>query len=346
MDAPTPQTLLRDDLAWDRFVAGQPSPPIAQLTAWAHANAPEGWGSVRVTSASASGCHGAQLLLHRMRPGCWQRGYAAHGPVGAFDDRESVAAFTTSIRAVGRRLRLSHVLIDPELPRTDRLMAWLAAEGWLVASPRRHRTRIIDLDRDEAAIFAGFESRCRRSIRIGVRVGVRVEEGGEADLPAFHGMYADTMRRAGRAAHPEAYFRSLWADLAPSGRAQLLLAMADGSTGPLAATLLVACGQRVTEVCAGTTLAGEACAANHVLKWQAMCRARAAGYLEYDMYGLPTDGVALFKRAFGGREVEYVGYQVLVIDPIAYHALGIARWVRGSLRSLVSGGSDSGDIAL
>ena len=86
MDDPTTERLLHDDEEWDRFVTTRPNPSIAQLTAWAHANVHTGWGSTRVVTTTGSGCVGAQLLLHRMHPGHWQRGYVPHGPVGMRTD--------------------------------------------------------------------------------------------------------------------------------------------------------------------------------------------------------------------------------------------------------------------
>jgi lipid II:glycine glycyltransferase (peptidoglycan interpeptide bridge formation enzyme) len=326
---PTAATLLHDDAAWDAFVAGQPNPPVSQLTAWARANTFEGWASTRVASTSAGGRQGAQLLLHRMRPGRWARAYAPHGPVGDFADRGSVAAFTEAIHLAARRAHLSHVLIDPELEHTDRLETWLKAEGWTSVSERPHRTRVVRLDQEETGILAGFEPRCRRSIAKGQGFGVRVVDGDEADLPTFHRLYEPTMRRAGRSFHTEGYFRSLWHDLAPVGRAHLLFAMPEGAGEPLAAVLLIGCGDRVADMFVGTTSLGEEQQAHHILKWGSMRRARAAGYREYDLYGLPNDGVALFKRTFGGRVIDYIGHWMLVTDPIGYHALRIARRVRG-----------------
>jgi lipid II:glycine glycyltransferase (peptidoglycan interpeptide bridge formation enzyme) len=312
-------------------VASGATPCIAQLSAWAHANAHAGWGATRVIADTPNGPVGAQVLLHRMHPGHWQRGYAAHGPVGRFADRAAVAAFTAALRAVAHRLDLSHVFIDPELVRDPALEAWLTDEGWHPDPTLHHRTRILDLTASDEELLAGFERRCRQSVHKSERLGVRVVDGTAADLPAFLAIHGDTMRRAGRAAHPEAYLRTLWEELAPAGQARLLFAVAEDVPDPLATMLLVGCGPRLADAYGGTTEAGEHRRANHLLKWEAMRRARAWGYRELDLWGLPNDGVAEFKRAFGGREVEYVGYWTLVTNPVAYRALHAVRDLRGLL---------------
>lgn len=335
MEGHVADQLRTDDGAWDRWVADGPTPCVAQLTAWARANAHAGWGSARVVADTPGGPVGAQVLLHRMHPGRWHRGYAAHGPVGRFLDRESVAAFTQALREAAHRLELSHVFIDPELTREPALEGWLATEGWTVDARLLHRTRLVDLECSDDQLLAGFERRCRQSVHKSARMGVRVVEGDREGLTAFGRIHADTMRRAGRPVHPDGYVRSLWDDLAPGGHARLLFAVADDVPAPLATMLLIGCGSRIVDTYGGTTAEGEQRRANHLLKWEAMRHARAWGYRELDLWGLPNDGVAAFKRAFGGREVEYVGYWTLVTNPLAYRALHAMRDLRGLLHGAV-----------
>lgn len=145
-----------DDDAWDTFVADAATGSFPQLTAWAEANVGKGWRATRVVAESATGPVGAQLLVHRMRPGPWSRAYAPRGPIARELDQEAVLSFTRGLRAAAGRLRLSHALIDPEVERGGALEAWLAAAGWRSAGEIQiNRTRVLDLRQPEIGPLVG-----------------------------------------------------------------------------------------------------------------------------------------------------------------------------------------------
>jgi lipid II:glycine glycyltransferase (peptidoglycan interpeptide bridge formation enzyme) len=68
--------------------------------------------------------------------------------------------------------------------------------------------------------------------------------------------------------------------------------------------------------------------ANYLLKWEAIRRSREAGAEEYDLWGLPTAGIAHFKEGFGGREVQYVGAWDLDLDRLGAMAIRSAEAAR------------------
>jgi lipid II:glycine glycyltransferase (peptidoglycan interpeptide bridge formation enzyme) len=112
------------------------------------------------------------------------------------------------------------------------------------------------------------------------------------------------------------------------------------ATGELVAALLVvSCGRRAVDLYGGTTAEGAATRANYLLKWEAIRSCRAAGVTEYDLWGLPRDGIEQFKSSFGGRRIEYVGAWDLVTDPLGRAVLDAgqalrARYMRWRYRSV------------
>jgi lipid II:glycine glycyltransferase (peptidoglycan interpeptide bridge formation enzyme) len=331
-----------DDRRWDAFVESSSTRPIPQLTAWALANASDGWRMTRVATSTPSGVVGGQLLLHRMSRSPWSRAYAPRGPVAEHLDAGTIAAFTRVVREEARRLRVVSVVIDPEVEAGAGWEARLAAEGWQRNPEPSSRTRIIDLTLSEEAILAGMHRKCRQSIAKAERLGVRTREGTGDDVAVFHALHVATQHRAGRKAHSEGYFRGLWEGLAPRGAIRLLFAVAPGTEEPLATVLLVSCAGRVADVYGGTSTEGERRRANYLLKWEAIRSSRAAGLREYDLWGLPSPGVAEFKRAFGGREVEYVGFWSLVTDRLGWSALRLVRLIRGGIRRDRTSAPDGG----
>ncbi len=311
----------RDRAEWDAFVAAAPQGSFPQLTAWARANAEKGWGVSRLALASGTGLVGAQILVHRMRPSPWARGYAPRGPLAEDLDQKALTDFTASVRAASRRLRLSHLVIDPQLPAGHAAEGWLEALGWRrIGAIQINRTRVLDLTLPEKALWSGLRSSARWSVNKARRSGYATDDAGQAGMVDFERIYLETARRVGF--QPGAAFRTVFREFEADGAARLLLARAPG--GEAVATLvLLSCGRRIIELYGASTREGALGRANYLLKWEAIRSSRERGFYSYDMWGTDERGVAEFKAGFGGEEREYIGAWELVTDRPA-------RWVLDS----------------
>lgn len=324
----TAAILRSDDDAWDRFVAQAPNGSFPQLTAWAQANAVKGWHVVRIVTDAADGPVGAQILLHRMRPGPFQRGYATRGPVAGTLDRPTLAAFTAAIERQARTLRLSHVVIDPELPPGP-VEGWLRELGWRpLPAIQIDRTRILDLAVTEDVLWSDLRSSARWSVNKARRTGYTVEDAGADGLDAFEALYLETAQRVGF--EPNAAFREAFSAFDRRGLARLYLAR-DPDGVPAATLLLFDCGDRAIERYGASSAAGAAGRANYLVKWEAIRAARARGLVRYDMWGTDHAGVATFKAAFGGVEHQYIGAWELVVNPLIHGAFASVAGIRTRL---------------
>jgi lipid II:glycine glycyltransferase (peptidoglycan interpeptide bridge formation enzyme) len=314
--------------AWDAFVAGAPNGSFPQLSAWAEANATKGWSAHRVVADTPDGPVGAQLLVHRMRPGPWSRAYAPRGPVARAVDRGAIAAFTDAARAAARTLRLVHLTVDPELEAGSPVEGWLRGAGWRPIGPIQiDRTRIIDLARPEAELWGDLRSSARWSVSKSRRSGFVVTEPGEAGLGDFERLYLETARRVGF--DPGAAFRAVYRAFARRAAARLLIA-SDAEGVPAATLVLLDCGDRVIELYGASSKAGAQGRANYLVKWEAIRSSAERGMARYDMWGTDEEGVATFKASFGGTERRYIGAWRLVTDPRAHAILSAAARVRGA----------------
>jgi lipid II:glycine glycyltransferase (peptidoglycan interpeptide bridge formation enzyme) len=180
--------------------------------------------------------------------------------------------------------------------------------GWRSARRIQQRlTRIIDLARSEEEVWQDLHRKARQSVTKSRRLGVRVVTADGSRLEDFYRVYTSAAGRAAMFARSYDSFRLLWDELAPRRMAHLSFAEFEESGEPVATLLLTSCGDRVFDMYGGTTNAGEARRANYLLKWEALARCRAAGFREYDLWGLPHPGIARFKAGFGGQQVEFIG---------------------------------------
>jgi lipid II:glycine glycyltransferase (peptidoglycan interpeptide bridge formation enzyme) len=324
--------LASQDATWDRFVAASAQPSYLQTSAWATIKAPNGWRSIRVTSDG----FGTQVLVARRRGVPWGIGYAPRGPVQmASLDRQALIQLTGDMRRVAREQRLAWVRVEPEMEDAPAAREALTELGWVSAPHvQPDRTRIIDIGQDEPAILAQMHRKCRQSITKSERLGVRVVEADGSRLDEFYVIHTDAMRRAGISPRTIGTYRLMWDTLQPRGQARLLFAEVEATGEAVATLFLVGCGPRITDLYGGTTDEGGRLRANYLLKWEAIRRCRESGYTEYDLWGLPREGIEQFKSGFGGREIDYVGAWDLVTDPLGRRVLQAAAHARGMWRRL------------
>ena len=320
---------------WDAFVEANDPGSYLQMSGWATVKAVNGWTAQRVTSADGAPI-GAQILVRRPHPMPWGFAYAPRGPVACGWTAEAVGAFTTAVREglPASAGRISHVRIDPEIEADGpldpggALRRALRVAGWRPAAPiQPNATRIVDLRRDEDALWGDLRKKWRQYVNKARTGGLTVVEADGTRLGDFYRIYQETAVRAGFLIRAESAYRDVWDAYAPSGHARLLFA--ETATGePQATLLLVRAGPRVVEPYGGMTAAGAESRANYLLKWEAIRSSREAGATSYDLWGLATGGIAHFKTGFGGREVRYIGAWDLVLSPLGRQAYELGQRVR------------------
>lgn len=186
---------------------------------------------------------------------------------------------------------------------------------WIV---RDHQTFLLGL-RDEEAMWSGMEGRCRTSIRKAEREGIRVaiEPARDADLASgscFRSLYESTMdlRGAGSSYYfDDDYYSRLRASLGE----RLLLGTATDERGEVLAASLFMVGPTNLHyhLSGGTREAGRRGATN-MLIWESARHGRALGLSGLHLGGgvLNGDGLAKFKRSFGGTALTYRAAGVVI----------------------------------
>jgi lipid II:glycine glycyltransferase (peptidoglycan interpeptide bridge formation enzyme) len=340
---PVAARIERDTAAWDAFVASTALAPYLQASPWAEVKARNGWRAHRLLVGGGERALGCQLLVHPVGPLPWSVGYAPRGPVGKGLDEALVTAWSSALRRLAGRLRLSHVVVDPEIQAGGPELGWFRRAGWRpCSSPQPARSRWIDLERPEETLWGDLRPKWRQYVQKARRNGIEVVEAGPGRMDEFYAIYVDTARRAGFPYRTESTYRAVEAAFSAHGRARLLIAQ-DGSGTAQATLLLVGWGRRMIEPYGGMTRAGAESRANYLLKWEAIRRARAEGYAIYDLWGLSHPGIAHFKAGFGGREVTFIGGLQLDLWPLVRRAVDAVQTMRvAAVRRGLTGGRTAG----
>jgi peptidoglycan pentaglycine glycine transferase (the first glycine) len=328
---------------WDAFVRSNDRASYLQTAAWARVKASTGWSPVLLGfDAGRFGenqAMGAQLLTRSIPGTPWRFAYAPRGPIPAAWNDHTIGEFTGLLRLAGADGgplgRTAIVRIDPEIgagsafdmvDETGKVFGrttieeWLHGSGWRRAPDMQpHRTRIVDLTADEAALWSGLRKKWRQYVNKARSNGIVVRDVDPTVEPGafetFHQVMRDVAKRTALPLRSAQTFREVWEAFAPTGESRLLFA--DDAKGETQAVLLlVRCGTRVVEPYGGMTDAGAESRANYLLKWEAIRSSREQGATSYDMWGLIGTGIDYFKAGFGGREVTYVGAWDLALSPV------------------------------
>lgn len=316
---------------WDDFLATQPSTGFMQSSWWANFRATVGFDYFGVTLKDHDALVGGALVqkLSYAPQQCFY--YIQDGPVLPDDASVASQIFEATLKVIEQHRHaepetVSHLRIEPRwqfLPSFVRGFHTPTGEDSYM-EPRD--TLCIDLRPTEEAILAQMKPKGRYNIRVAQRHGVTVvEDTSEQGLTDFLRIYKRTAIRQGIETKPPSYFRTLISTLIPLN--QVALFFADYHGRRLATALVVYFGQRATYFFGGSLAQYRRVMAAYLLHFAIMRRAKALGYAWYDLWGIAPANIpdhrwqpiSVFKRKFGGLELNLVPALDYVYDPVAYN---------------------------
>ena len=337
---------------WQAFVEATPSGDFLHDWAWGDVAAFDGEPQRRFVLEDGGRIVAAVALQSRPLPRGRSFWYVPHGPVLDYAHpraQERLAAVVKWLQVAGRDQGAIAVKLEPRLAVDDPALALfdLPDVVRLADTLQVGQTRIVTLGGDEE-LLDGFDKDTRYSVRRAIREGVEVWVFNDAEdlrpIDDLHALVEETQRRAGFPMPALKRYRIAWHGLAKAGRANILEARHGGEL--LASGMLVVEGDRSFYLFSGSRreLAGEQKRfASYALQWGMLQLARQRGVRHHDLWGVappgagpehPWHGVGLFKKGFGGREVQWGGSWDVVVDAPLYRLRETTSTMRGWLRGL------------
>ncbi len=337
---------------WQTFVEATPSGDFLHDWAWSEVAAFDGEPQRRFVLEDGGRIVAAVALQARALARGRSFWYVPHGPVLDYahpQAGERLAAVVKWLRVAGREQGAIAVKLEPRLAADDPALALFDLPD-MVRLPdtlQVGQTRIVEMAGDEE-LLAGFDKDTRYSVRRAIREGVEVWVFNDAEdlrpIDDLHALVEETQRRAGFPMPALKRYRIAWHGLAKAGRASILEARHGGEL--LASGMLAVEGDRSFYLFSGSRreLPGESKRfASYALQWGMLQLARQRGVRHHDLWGVappdagpehPWHGVGLFKKGFGGREVQWAGSWDVVVDARLYRLRETTSAIRGWLRGL------------
>ena len=219
------------------------------------------------------------------------------------------------IRAIGKSRRALWTMVT--LPPCSALPS-CSKRGCRVS---HGSTYIVDLTPDIEEIWRNLDSKRRNNIRKALKEHVVAEETEDkSDLKRHIDMVSATFSRQGLVPPSLSVQQRAWETL--DDYVKLFVARFGGRA--IGSMTVLRFGKRA---CAWTAEHDEAHQQKYctsLLFWHALEWAKNEGMEEFDLMGAGVPGIARFKKAFGGRLVEYP--MIEMRGPVASVILGLYRW--------------------
>ncbi|MCB2180239.1 peptidoglycan bridge formation glycyltransferase FemA/FemB family protein [bacterium] len=305
------------DEEWENFLRSQPTGHHVQSSAWGIFKASSGMKVLRIIVKEEDKIVGGAQILLRSLPIIGSIGYITRGPV-AKDDRADILEFLfdhlETTAKEHQLLVLSIGLPTAEKPYMDQLEKrnYMPSDFYVIPPT----TVLTNLEGDDSEIMSQMKSRTRRNIRKGLKSGLVVREGTEADIPLIFSWMEETAKQDHYYHYDLDYYYKALEILKANNILELFVADYDGE--PISAIFVGVLGDWSVFKWGASSGEHLETRPNELLHWHAMQWSKEFGCKYYDMGGITPDvaealnngedlpdskgsGIAHFKLGFGEK---------------------------------------------
>ncbi|HUV09205.1 MAG TPA: peptidoglycan bridge formation glycyltransferase FemA/FemB family protein [Spirochaetia bacterium] len=199
-------------------------------------------------------------------------------------------------------------------------------------------TVLLDIRPEDEKILAGMKHKTRYNIRLALKKGVVVTDGGPEELDFWYALYRKTALRDRITIHSPDYYRTQFRlSREYKGRSpeyRLLLARHGGTV--LAGIIVAFLDKKAWYLFGASGDEGRNLMPTYALQWKAVQLARERGCETYDFFGIPPSndpghpmhGLFQFKTGFGGTIINRPGCWDVVLGSLRYPLYVSAERVR------------------
>jgi len=317
-------------LAWNEFLETTDATGFMQSSWWALCRAPAGFEHFAVIVKDQGTILGGALVAKWTYAPQRSFYYVQDGPVLPSDDASAGDVYRAILDVIEKHREaeqqtVSHLRIEPRWQQLPGFVRGFRAVDFSDIYTEPRSTLCIDLRPAEEEILAQMRPKGRYNIRVAQKHGIVIMEDNSArGLEDFLRIQKRTAVRQGIGTKPASYFRTMIAEFSSAHKISLFFAEYRGRR--VATALVVYFGRRATYFFGGSLALHRHAMAPYLLHFEVMKRAKAEGADSYDLWGIAPESqpdhawqnISVFKRKFGGLEVNLVPTLDYVYDPVAY----------------------------
>ena len=185
----------------------------------------------------------------------------------------------------------------------------------------------LSLEKSENEILVAMHEKTRYSIRLAERKGIAAEiiaEDFEKYFEVFYELMTGTAKRNRFSIHQKSYYKNIFQNL---HKINAYLSIAKYGQRVLAIDLIIVSGKVANYVFGGSSNDERNRMPTYLAQWKAICHAKKLNCGYYNFGGISAenkiykgwDGLTIFKKKFGGKEITHSDFFDVVVNPFWYH---------------------------
>jgi lipid II:glycine glycyltransferase (peptidoglycan interpeptide bridge formation enzyme) len=261
-----------------------------------------------------------------------------HAPVMDWEDVELAKQVVKYLRRRALRGGWHFVRMSPPLFKSPLNQDILEDLGLIESSSHdvdAENTLVVDLTKTEEELMSYMRKNTRYYIRRAKRDGISViTTSGMENFDTFWEIFIDSVDRNDWAAYSKDYVKTEYELFSSRGMSRMFFSMYEDKA--IAAAIFTYFNGQSFYHHSGSLSEYRDLPATYPLIWEAMKYAKDEGYKKFNLWGVspeddkehPWYGLSLFKRGFGGGEVNLVHAKDLIVYPFAHITRAYERWER------------------
>lgn len=265
------------------------------------------------------------------------------GPLINWNDKNVVNIFMKEIKKIAKENNCVFVRVRPQLLSNNFSKKLFRRLGFRDAPMHLHAelTSQLSLNKNEEEILKGMRKTTRHEIKKAVSQGVKILSSTDQKLfGKFYNLQVETAKRQNFVPFSKNFLQNQFETFSRAGNSLLYSAFFQNKL--LAQAFVIFYGKEADYHYGASTEFGRKYPGAHFIQWEAIREAKRRGMERYNFWGVaPIDdinhrfhGVSVFKRGFGGLDVEYLHAQDLIVKKLHYMINWTLEEVRRRVRKL------------
>jgi len=262
------------------------------------------------------------------------------GPIIDWNDKDIVSSFVKEIKKIAYLNDCAFVRVRPQLLSSDFSKKLFKDLGFVTAPMHLHaeETSQLDTTKDEDELLKNMRKTTRHEIKSVINRNIKILKSEDPkDIKEFYDLQRKTAKRQKFVPFTYGYLYEQFKVFAKNKNAILYKAYFKNKL--LAQAFIIFYGNEAVYHYATGTEEGRKYPGSYLIQWEAILEAKRRGMKRYNFWGVaPIDAtkhrfysLSVFKRGFGGEDVNYLHAQDLIINYPKYfinYAVEIARKLR------------------
>ncbi len=305
---------IEDKNEWERFVLAQKPQTFLQSWNWGETNREIGNQVIRLgffDSNKQVGC--AQIIEERARRGPYF--LIPGGPLLDWKNESLVLFVVDELKKLARQEKVWFIRTRPELLDSSENKNILASLGFVPAPMHlsAENTWVLDITPDEEKLLAGMRKTTRYLIRQSLSKGLTVESHHDSkQINVLTRLQEETVLRHKFVGFSEKLFKAQMDIFGQDKEALLFICKKEKET--LAAAIIIFYGECAYYHHSGSTGKYRELPFSYFLQWNIIKQAKSLGFNKYNFWGIAANdnpkhrfaGVTIFKKGFGGEQIDWL----------------------------------------